>query len=134
VAIALEVVKPQVEVRGVLALLAGEAIRYRAVQPEAFKAPSGGFYLLTVRIPPLMIDPGTYSARIGALLTYEGELSRIVRGDAFVFEVLPLEPEEAQPAPTAGDGEPGVPVELADASWSVSRGRKAQAVARRWTG
>jgi hypothetical protein len=134
VAIALEVVKPQVEVRGVLALLAGETIRYRAVQQEAFKAPSGGFHLLTVRIPPLMIDPGTYSARIGALLTYEGELSRIVRGDAFVFEVLPLEPEEAQQASAASDGEPGVPVELADASWSVSRGRKAHVVARRWTG
>src|SRR5262249_32047201 len=124
VAIALEVVTPQVEVRGVVGLLAGETIRYRAIQQEAFKAPSGGFYLLTVRIPPLMIDPGTSSVRIGAQLPFEGDPSRIVRGDAWVFDVLPLEPADAQPPPAVTDGEPGAPIEFVDASWAIARGRK----------
>jgi len=134
ISIALEVVTPGVEIRGVVALFAEETIRYRAVHDEPFKAPVGGFYLVTVRIAPQTIEPGAYSARIGAQLLYEGELSRIVRGDAFSFEVLPLDSEEEPAAQVAlnGDGAPPAFVDLDDAEWSVQRGRKAQAAVKRW--
>lgn len=86
VEIRLGVARSDVSFRCVVVLSGGTGKRFRFVQPYGYDVDRAGEFVVSLLLPPGLLEDDVYTARIGARITRDGERSRVLRKEAFAFE------------------------------------------------